>query len=287
MFRRETGKLTLGQKRTWENSKTMRRERVEIGWYAVRPSLFYLVLFITIRAILYRVLEAVLLTSGADMALYYEVWSGTADILILGLSCAGAVIPVLGEGRREVMLARARSDRAWIAKRKDCNILIAVLPAGTICLSAFLNIVLAQWSAGSYTDPVSVPLAAAVYGFLTPFTEELVFRGIMYHRLRRGFSPLQSALICAILFGIAHGTAAQGLYAAVMGIVFALSFELTRRFEVPYLLHCTCNLAVLAAGAAGWREVLSGPMWTVFFAVCSAAVFGYWGKRLHETKFKF
>ena len=264
----------------------MKRERVEIGWYAVRPSLFYLVLFITIRAILYRILESVLLTSDTDMALYYEVWSGTADILILGLSCAGAVIPVLSEGRREVMLARARSGMAWITRRKDSNILIAVLPAGTVCLSAFLNIVLAQFSTGSYTDPISVPLAAAVYGFLTPFTEELVFRGIMYHRLRRGFSPLKAALICSILFGIAHGNAAQDLYAAVMGIVFALSFELTRRFEVPYLLHCTCNLAVLAAGAAGWGEVLCSPMWTVFFAACSAAVFGYWGKRLYETKFR-
>ena len=170
----------------------MKRERVEIGWYAVRPSLYYLVLFITIRAILYRILESVLLTSDTDMALYYEVWSGTADILILGLSCAGAVIPVLSEGRREVMLARARSGMAWITRRKDSNLLIAVLPAGTICLSAFLNILLSQFSSGSYTDPVSVPLAAAVYGFLTPFTEELVFRGIMYHRLRRGFSPYGS-----------------------------------------------------------------------------------------------
>ena len=265
----------------------MKRERIEIGWYAVRPSLFYLVLFITIRAVLFRILESVLLSSDADMALYYEVWSGTADTLILGLSCAGAVIPVLSEGRREVMLARARSDKAWIAKRRDSKMLIAVLPAGTICLSAFLNIVLAPWSAGFYADPVSVPLAAAVYGFLTPFTEELVFRGILYHRFRRGFSPLQAAVISALLFGFAHGSAAQDFYAVVMGIVFALSFELTRRFEVSYLLHCTCNLAVLAAGAAGFGEVLSSPMWIVFFAAGSAAVFGYWGKRLRETNFRF
>ena len=265
----------------------MKRERLEIGWYAVRPSLFYLVLFITIRAILYRILESFLLQSDADMTLYYEVWSSTADILILGISCAGAVIPVLSEGRREVMLARARSGLAWITRRKDSDLLIAVLPAGTICLSALLNILSGQLSSGSGTDPVSIPLAAAVYGILSPFTEELVFRGIMYHRLRRGFSPLEASLISALLFGLAHGIAAQGVYAAVMGIVFAMSFELTRRFEVPFLLHCTCNLAVLAAGAAGWGEVLSSPMWTVFFAAGSAAVFGYWGKRLRETNFKF
>ena len=96
----------------------MKRERIEIGWYAVRPSLFYLVLFITIRAILYRVLEAVLLTSGADMALYYEVWSGTADILILGLSCAGAVIPVL-VGRAKRSHARKGQKRKGLDREEE------------------------------------------------------------------------------------------------------------------------------------------------------------------------
>ena len=62
----------------------MNRERLEIGWYAVRPFLFYMVLFITVRAILYRLLESALLTASADMTLYYEVWSDLADILIIG-----------------------------------------------------------------------------------------------------------------------------------------------------------------------------------------------------------
>ena len=45
----------------------MRRERLEIGWYAVRPFLIYIVLFITIRSVLYRLLESVLLAASADM----------------------------------------------------------------------------------------------------------------------------------------------------------------------------------------------------------------------------
>lgn len=264
----------------------MKREKVEIGWYAVRPSLVYLVLFITIRAILYRILESVLLSSNADMAFIYEAFSGTADLIILGISCAGAVIPVLSEGRREVMIARARSENAWIAKRRDANVLLASLPLGTICLSALLNILLSNRNAAAYADPASAALAAAVYGILSPFTEELVFRGIMYHRLRRGFSPAEAALISSLLFGFAHGNFLQGIYAAIMGIVFGLAYELTRRFEVPFLLHCTCNLAIWAAGRADWGEVLRSPMWIIFFALGAAAVFVVWGKRLHETHFR-
>ena len=266
----------------------MNRERLEIGWYAVRPSLFYLILFITVRAILYRVLESALLSMSADMAVYYEMWSTVADILILGISAAVAVIPVFGEGRREIMLCKARNSKAWITRRRDRQTLIGILPFGTICLCAFLNILLSRWSQGAvvHLEYYAIPPAVAVYGFLTPFTEELVFRGIVWHRLRRGFSPLEAAFISALLFGAAHGGIPQGIYGVMMGMVFALSYELTRRFEVPFLLHCACNLAVIAAGSGEWMEVLMGPVWMLFFAVGSAAVFGYWWKRIRETKFK-
>lgn len=266
----------------------MNRERLEVGWYAVRPFLFYMILFITIRAVLYRALESVLLSVSADMALYYEIWSEIADLLILGISSAGAAVPFLKEGRREIMLARRSANRAWITRRRDGGMLIGILPFGTICLAAFLNLLLARQTAGAAVrlTPAAVPLGAAVYGILTPFIEEMIFRGIVWHRLRRGFSPLQAALISAALFGAAHESIPQGIYAFVMGMVFALGYEVTRRFEVPFLLHCTCNLAVLAASSAGWGEILSQPMWIIFFAIGSAAVFGYWARRLIETKFK-
>ena len=266
----------------------MRRERLEIGWYAVRPFLIYIVLFITIRSVLYRLLESVLLAASADMTAYYTFWHDAADLLILGIASAGSVLPLLKDGQREIMVTRERSAGAWIAHRKDSRLLMGLLPFGTICLSAFLNLVLAgsgpQNAASMH--PAVLPFAAAVYGFLTPFAEELVYRGIVWHRLRRGFSPVEAALISSLIFGAAHADLRQGIYAFIMGMVFAMSFELTRRFEVPYLLHCSCNLAVLAASSAGWGEVLANPMWILFFAVSAAAAFGYWGRRLHETNYK-
>lgn len=266
----------------------MKRERLEIGWYAIRPFLFYMVLFITIRAILYRLLETFILSTSSDMQIYYEMWGDIADTLITGLSSAGAAVPILKEGRREVLITGNRSPRAWISRRRDSRLLLGILPVGTICLSAFLNLILARWAEGTTVNlsTAALPIGAAVYGILTPFIEELVFRGLLWHRLRRGYTPLESALLSSLLFGIAHENLPQGIYGFIMGMVFALSYELTRRFEVPFLLHCTCNLAVLAASSAGWGAVLSSPMWMIFFATGSAAVFGYWGFRLWQTKFK-
>ena len=266
----------------------MRRERLEIGWYALRPFLIYMVLFITIRAILYRLLESALLSASADMVIFYDLWSASADALIAGISSAGAAVPIFAEGRREILITRSRSRKAWITGRSDAGVLMGLLPLGTVFLCAFLNLILAPYAERSAIriSRAAVPVGAAVYGILTPFIEELLFRGIVWHRLRRGFTPLESALLSSLLFGVSHGNLPQGIYGFIMGMVFALSYELTRRFEVPFLLHCTCNLAVLTAASAGWGTVLSSPMWILFFAAGSAAVFGYLGHILRESGFK-
>lgn len=54
----------------------MKRDRLEYVWYAVRPLLYYLILFITIREVLARLLETVLLRRAYDMAYYSAYLKG-------------------------------------------------------------------------------------------------------------------------------------------------------------------------------------------------------------------
>ena len=264
----------------------MKKERIGISWYAVRPVLVYLVLFITIRSILLRLLESYLLGVSADMDLYYANWQDFASALILAVSSAGAVLPVIREGQREILSLRRYRDSAWICKRKDSRELIGILPVGTLCLSVLLNLVLSYGKTPEPVQTVAVPLYAAVYGLLTPFIEEVVYRGILWHRLRRGFPPLCAALISALFFGAAHGEIRQALYAFVMGFVFSFGYELTRQFEVPFLLHSACNLMTLATSAFGFTDYLRSPVWMLFLGLCASVTALYWGMRLRETNFK-
>ena len=111
-----------------------------------------------------------------------------------------------------------------------------------------------------------------------------MYRGIVWYRLRKSYPAIRAALLSSLLFGIAHADLRQGAYAFLMGMVFSLSYGLTCRFEVPFLLHALCNLAVLAASYAGWAGVLRSPMWITFFAVTAFAVFAYWLIRFDGTK---
>jgi len=266
----------------------MKRNRLEACRYAVRPLLVYLILFVAIRFVLTELLRTAAVTFSYDALPDYPVWYTAAETAVIGIASAGAALPLLKEGKRAVMTLRARSLSAFIAKRRDSRFLMGILPIGTVCLSTLMYQQLAGGKEAAAV-PVSyaeLPLRAAVYGFLTPFTEELVYRGIVWYRLRKAFPAMQAALLSSLLFGIAHADLRQGTYAFTMGIVFSLSYELTYRFEVPLLLHALCNLAVLAASCAGWWEVLGSPMWTAFFAVTAFAVFAYWRVRFDGTKHK-
>ena len=264
----------------------MKRNRMEACRYAVRPLLIYLILFVAVRSVLMELLRTAAVTFSYDALPDYPVWYTAAETAVIGISSACAALPLLKEGKSAVMTLRARRMSAFIARRKDSRFLMGILPIGTVCLSALMNLLLAG---KGETAPVPVPYAelplrAAVYGILTPFTEELVYRGVVWYRLRKEFPAVQAALLSSLLFGIAHADLRQGAYAFVMGMVFSLSYGLTYRFEVPFLLHALCNLAVLAASYAGWGEVLGSPMWTTFFAVTAFMVFAYWWIRYDRAR---
>ncbi len=74
---------------------------------------------------------------------------------------------------------------------------------------------------------VSMGIGLAIYGILTPFIEEAVFRGAVYGGLRqRGLAGRYgTAALSAIVFGLYHGNAVQGIYAFCMGMIFALLYD--------------------------------------------------------------
>ncbi|MCP4575562.1 MAG: CPBP family intramembrane metalloprotease [Deltaproteobacteria bacterium] len=84
-----------------------------------------------------------------------------------------------------------------------------------------------------------------VGGIISPVTEELFFRGVVYGFLRR-WGVMSAVLISSLVFVLAHHTAFTGLFfiQGTGGIVFALSYEFERNLMVPITLHVLGNLAI-------------------------------------------
>ena len=87
-------------------------------------------------------------------------------------------------------------------------------------------------------------LGIIIYGLITPVTEEIVHRGIIYNRLRRYFNLPIAVIAGSILFGISHGNLVQLVYGTVMGILICCVYERYGAFVYPVLFHCIANCAV-------------------------------------------
>lgn len=87
--------------------------------------------------------------------------------------------------------------------------------------------------------------AVAVIG---PIMEELLFRGVIYRRVRDYIGFIPAVVISSITFGVAHGNLTQGIFASGIGILLALLYEHYGTIIMPIAAHIANNLyAVLSS----------------------------------------
>ena len=88
-----------------------------------------------------------------------------------------------------------------------------------------------------------------VLGILTPVLEEMLFRGIVYKRLKGYYDVAVAAYIAAIVFAVAHFNLIQGIYAFVVGIVLIYIYEKCNNLVVPIVMHSAANIVSVVMGA--------------------------------------
>lgn len=138
-------------------------------------------------------------------------------------------------------------------------------------------------SAAGLPGPAGIFLQILFYCFFMPLAEETVFRGIFYPRLQRGYGTGAAILVSAAFFGIYHGTLSQGIYAFLMGILFAAAYEATASFSVPCILHGACNLVILLLQWTHTYTALCKPAWAVVFMGAAACGFYTCGLIIKKT----
>ncbi|MBR3462894.1 MAG: CPBP family intramembrane metalloprotease [Clostridiales bacterium] len=89
--------------------------------------------------------------------------------------------------------------------------------------------------------------------FIVPVAEELVFRGIVFGQLRKGFGPWVSVLISAVVFGLMHGSDIHIGYALVCGLIIAACYYLTDSLIASIILHMIFN--IFGSGVASFMSI--------------------------------
>lgn len=131
-------------------------------------------------------------------------------------------------------------------------LMIAAFGAGSALL---LNMLIAVSGLSRYDEKFS-EISELIYaegwfvlilmaGIIIPIAEELIFRALIYKRLRRGYGIGFALVISSLLFGIFHGNLVQGVYAFLLGLLLALIYEKWENIYLCMLYHMAANTSSL------------------------------------------
>ena len=105
---------------------------------------------------------------------------------------------------------------------------------------------------GFYSAPLLIQ--GISLGILVPICEELVFRGLVFQRLRMRSGFLSAALYSAVIFSLLHGNMVQMIYALFLGVVYAYMYEKYGSVKAPIFAHMVANLISVFATHYNWFE---------------------------------
>ncbi len=117
-----------------------------------------------------------------------------------------------------------------------------------LMLNVLLSLIGLTGSVESYNElakrQFALPLMLGIilYGIISPIAEELVFRGLVYNRMRRNEVSVPAAIILSSLFfGIYHFNIVQAVYGVLMGLIMVCVYEKYGGFIYPVIIHAVAN----------------------------------------------
>lgn len=109
-------------------------------------------------------------------------------------------------------------------------------------LQSFINSSAYQESMTRITEGKSLLMMIFWMGIIAPVAEEMIFRWLIYLRLRDWLKMPVAAVISGLIFGIYHGNIVQGIYASILGTAFAWILEMSGNIYSSMLLHIGANI---------------------------------------------
>lgn len=149
-----------------------------------------------------------------------------------------------------VYLAKNKLNRIPFFKKKLLFTCLTLYGAGiglNLITSATINLLGAHFpiiskfssSADSIASGNFVTALLAV-GIIGPITEEIVFRHGIITPLEK-IHPHFAVIYSSILFGLMHINPVQVVYAGILGLLFGILYQKTKKLSIPILLHIGIN----------------------------------------------
>lgn len=194
------------------------------------------------------------------------------------------ILPLFSTFRRGICNHNNRNDNiSNLKKEKNAFVTITLAISSSVALNILLMLLRLTEASETY-DQVSahqygviMPVGLFLYGVVSPFAEEVVFRGVIYNRAKTCFSSVTAPMILSsLLFGVYHGNIVQMLYGFLMGMLIAFVYEKCGRFVYAFLFHAAANAAVyVITGSPFLYGIFMTPSAGLILAGISAVLLGF------------
>lgn len=175
-----------------------------------------------------------------DMGINLKVALATAVIELLAIGIVAAALAAYGKKPRDI----------GFTKIKRSHVLAAFVGfAGYFAISVAINLIArnfidanqAQNLGYQHLSGREILAAFLPLVLLTPFAEEIIFRGVLFKGFRRHMPFWLASLGVSALFGLVHGQWNVGLDVFVMSLVSCYLVERTKSIWPSIFLHTIKN----------------------------------------------
>ena len=232
--------------------------------YILIPLLIYYVIHDVAEILLWGGLNLYMEKAARESVAFLEENGTTVRGIINGLAILIGAASIWKAVSVEISApAQKRKENGRERMLTDCFFCGAVSFLAAIGLNLLFSLVGTFSDSASYAETaqaqygVSFAVGLVLYGVVSPFVEEAIFRGLMYNRMKRCFGFWMAFLLSSLLFGCYHGNLVQALYGTLMGLLIAFLYELFGGFETAVLSHAVANVCIYGLTCAGALKKLS------------------------------
>lgn len=227
---------------------------------------------ILIPIFVYRTVDTLLVAAGAyftrdmqyDGSVISRAVASNSNLvtviikMIALLVAAGLLIPTFKK-EKPVIINREVKNKDALSRTLSAVVLGV---ASSIFFNILFTITGITGMSATYTEVANrqfsfnIGLGILIYGLLAPFTEELVFRGIVYNRIRRNYGLIMGLIFSPLLFGAFHGNVVQMMYGFLMGLLITWVYERFGSFIYPCIIHMCANTIIYTLSSTRLREYI-------------------------------
>lgn len=198
-----------------------------------------------------------------DEAMAMTFWAGIATLLIFWIRFAVRKKNFLKEV--EIKAISAKGILPIVVFGLSFNVIVSVVVSYFPWPQAWMD---AYMTNSAPLDGSLMSWLAAV--LMAPVLEEIVFRGLIYTRLKKGMPTIVAAVLASLVFGLMHGTIIWVIYAFVLGMVMTWVFERYQSLTANIIFHLAFNAMGLILSAI--PESMAFLIWVLLVAGIAGTV---------------